>query len=228
MGLPNALQIKLADQLERPAKLEFLLCGFVAGFRARRPIADAIRDAMRRGVSKDKIARDILQWSFRDIKRPVVVQADGLASVKAKLYIGIDETNAEERAQFRDVEVPRYFRAKLEKWNREQEERDRDAIDLRLRISIFRRRVFASRTFPSFLKAVIFERDNYTCQVCLRNREILKAAGLHLECDHIVAWEDDGKTTYDNGQTICSDCNKAKHHAKRYLGLVAHLNRTSR
>jgi hypothetical protein len=39
-------------------------------------------------------------------------------------------------------------------------------------------------------------------------------AGLHLEVDHIQAFADGGLTTYSNGQTMCSECNKAKHHTK--------------
>jgi len=37
----------------------------------------------------------------------------------------------------------------------------------------------------------------------------------HLEADHIKAWVDGGKTKLSNAQTLCSTCNKAKHHVKK-------------
>lgn len=83
--------------------------------------------------------------------------------------------------------------------------------------------VYASRFFPPKIREIIFERDDYTCQKCLRTRDQLKPLGYHLEVDHIVAWIDGGKTTYRNGQTLCSECNKGKHHAKSYLSAAALL-----
>ena len=96
---------------------------------------------------------------------------------------------------------------------------------LRERINVIRDRVYGTRTFPDPLKLIIFERDQYTCRACTRHRDVLRDVGHHLEVDHIVAWEDGGETTYKNGQTLCSACNKAKHHAKTYLTAVHHLRR---
>jgi len=72
-----------------------------------------------------------------------------------------------------------------------------------------------SRTFPSSLRQAIFERDNFSCRLCGIHKDKAIEKGLHLEVDHIVEWEDGGKTTYLNGQTVCSDCNKGKHHYKK-------------
>lgn len=83
--------------------------------------------------------------------------------------------------------------------------------------------VYKSRTFPSSLRAIIFERDNYTCQRCGRNLETLKQLHLRLECDHIVAYSDGGITTYDNGETLCSECNNAKHASKHYRRALQEL-----
>jgi len=224
VGLPSVFR-KLKNETLDKSKTDLLLAGFIAGRHANQKMASALAKAKRSGATDQKLANDIAKWYLRHFRRKTLQSTDSLTREKAKLYIGIDESNAEEHASFRDVEIPKYFQKKLAEWNTERELRDRDAIDLLARIRLIRNRIFASRTFPSFLRAIIFERDNYTCQVCLRSRDVLKAAGLHLECDHIVAWEDDGKTTYDNGQTICSDCNKAKHHSKHYLGLIMHLNR---
>ena len=75
-------------------------------------------------------------------------------------------------------------------------------------------KVYKQRTFPVTLKAIIFERDKYKCRICGRHRDKLKKKE-HLEVDHIKAWIDGGETTYHNGQTLCSSCNKAKHHVKK-------------
>ena len=77
------------------------------------------------------------------------------------------------------------------------------------------RRVYSERLFPPMLRHVIFERDNFTCQVCGKTRETLAFEGSHLEVDHVKEWEDGGLTCYDNGRTICADCNKGRHGAKR-------------
>jgi 5-methylcytosine-specific restriction endonuclease McrA len=146
-----------------------------------------------------------------------------LTREKARLYIGLLHDDDGDRPVFRPVDAPRYCLVRLERENAKKEAHDRQLVALRDRINEIRGRVYSSRSFPSTLKAIIYERDNYTCQVCLRDRAELARAGLHLECDHILAWEDGGLTTYDNGQTICSQCNKAKHHAKTYLALVARL-----
>ena len=83
----------------------------------------------------------------------------------------------------------------------------------------FRFKIYNQRLFPSSIKALIFNKDNFTCQVCKTHKDNLSEK-IHLEVDHIIAWKDGGKTTYSNGQTICSDCNKGKHHSKKYLKLV--------
>lgn len=55
------------------------------------------------------------------------------------------------------------------------------------------------------LRFSIYERDNYTCKCC----------GKHgyrndLEIDHIVPISRGGKSTYDNLQTLCHNCNYKK------------------
>lgn len=88
-------------------------------------------------------------------------------------------------------------------------------VDIEESNSSYRERIFDRRSFPPKLKFLIFERDNFTCQICLRTKEKLLAEDLHLEADHIIEWEDGGDTCYRNGQTVCSACNKAKHAAKK-------------
>lgn len=83
--------------------------------------------------------------------------------------------------------------------------------------------MYASRYFPAHLRAIILERDGYRCQLCLRDREVLRGLGLHLEVDHILSYIDEGKTTHSNGRTLCSQYNVAKHHAKGYLSAIQSL-----
>jgi 5-methylcytosine-specific restriction endonuclease McrA len=179
------------------------------------------------GLSKEQQLEAALKWTWRHAHNKRATSPDELTRTKARFYVNLARSSFRDdnhEAQFRDVMVPRYFEKRLSLENAVREKRDRDALDLREKIAFFRKQVYLSRTFPATLRAIIFERDNYTCKVCLRDRTALQSAGLHLECDHIVAWIDGGETTYDNGQTICSTCNKAKHHAKTYLGLVNRLS----
>jgi HNH endonuclease len=56
------------------------------------------------------------------------------------------------------------------------------------------RRDPSQRLYPDDLRQRVFERDNYTCQVCGRNREKAEAAGdrrFYLEVHHKVAVADD-------------------------------------
>ncbi|WP_370661367.1 HNH endonuclease [Massilia terrae] len=117
-----------------------------------------------------------------------------------------------------------YFLDRLEQSNAEREKNDRTQVSLVQRISLFRNKVYASRCFPGQLREIIFERDGYRCQSCLRDRGTLAKLGLHLEVDHIKAFVDEGKTTYANGVTLCNQCNLAKHHTKKYFESLNSLN----
>jgi len=75
------------------------------------------------------------------------------------------------------------------------------------------------RIFKGRLRQLVFEKDNFKCVYCGKGIK----DGVSLEVDHIKAWEDGGKTVYDNGQTLCSDCNKGKHHIKKYNNKIKEL-----
>jgi hypothetical protein len=68
----------------------------------------------------------------------------------------------------------------------------------------------SGRYFRGALRQAIFKRDGFRCTRCGKT----PADGITLEVDHVVEYEDGGKTEYGNGQTICSDCNKGKHSLK--------------
>lgn len=55
------------------------------------------------------------------------------------------------------------------------------------------------------MRRKIYERDNYRCRCCGRSQN-----EVDLEIDHIVPIAKGGKSTSDNLQTLCTECNKRK------------------
>ncbi len=55
-------------------------------------------------------------------------------------------------------------------------------------------------------RANVFERDNYTCQMCGRTI----SDGVKLEIDHIIPVSKGGSDNMSNLQTLCFDCNRGK------------------
>lgn len=53
----------------------------------------------------------------------------------------------------------------------------------------------------------IFERDNYTCQICGKNKH---DDGVKLEIDHIIPVSRGGSDNINNLQTLCFECNRGK------------------
>lgn len=64
------------------------------------------------------------------------------------------------------------------------------------------------RSAPPLLKLRVFKRDRYCCVRC--GKSPATHPGLVLHCDHIKPWSLGGETTYDNLQTLCSECNLSK------------------
>ena len=65
-----------------------------------------------------------------------------------------------------------------------------------------------SRNVPPKLRFRVFQRDNFTCQVCGRSRS--KDSDLVIEADHKTAWTNGGESVLENLQTLCSKCNRGK------------------
>ena len=60
------------------------------------------------------------------------------------------------------------------------------------------------------LRKAVLERDSYTCVTCrLSAGGFAEARGV-LVMDHIVSHVSGGATTFENLQTMCSKCNRAK------------------
>jgi len=60
--------------------------------------------------------------------------------------------------------------------------------------------------FPPKIKETIFKRDNYRCAVCGNGRH----NGYEIHADHIKPRSKGGKSTLNNGQTLCSEHNILK------------------
>jgi 5-methylcytosine-specific restriction endonuclease McrA len=71
------------------------------------------------------------------------------------------------------------------------------------------------------VRATILARDNHICRACGFGGSANFAA--FLDCDHIVAESNGGKTTVDNLQCLCKACNiaKASRFARRFAVRVA-------
>jgi hypothetical protein len=67
----------------------------------------------------------------------------------------------------------------------------------------------SKRNYPEYTawRASVFERDRYTCQVCLDE------VGGNLTAHHINGyhWDEGGRTDINNGITLCEDCHKEFH-----------------
>ena len=74
--------------------------------------------------------------------------------------------------------------------------------------------------FSPSVKEAIFKRDNYRCVVCGHGKQ----DGYEIHADHIRPQNEGGKSTLENGQTLCSEHNLMK---KRY-GTTDFLGRYSK
>ena len=61
------------------------------------------------------------------------------------------------------------------------------------------------RAFSDSDKDTMYERQQGICPMCGGHFERNEMHG-----DHIVTWSKGGKTTLDNGQMLCKDCNLKK------------------
>lgn len=59
----------------------------------------------------------------------------------------------------------------------------------------------------SSLRYDVMKRDNFKCVICGRSQ---KVDGVKLEVDHIIPVSRGGKSTMDNLQTLCFECNRGK------------------
>jgi hypothetical protein len=65
------------------------------------------------------------------------------------------------------------------------------------------------REFTNVQKLTIFRRDKGLCQLKLKCHGI-KLTWDNWHCDHNKPWSKGGKTTVENGQASCPECNLSK------------------
>lgn len=65
-----------------------------------------------------------------------------------------------------------------------------------------------SRDVNLRLRFLVMKRDSFRCCAC--GSSPAKNPGVELHVDHIIPYSKGGETTYDNLQTLCSECNQGK------------------
>ncbi|WP_169729149.1 HNH endonuclease [Congregibacter litoralis] len=144
---------------------------------------------------------------------------------KAELCVGCEEPQGlrtKVTPIFRTIQVPSCFLDLVKVKNERKIQGIQEAWDKRALFLKIKDRVYASRNAPPRLRSLTFERDDYTCQICLRPRVEVERAGSWLEADHKIAWEAGGQTCLENLQTTCRECNVGKHHASTTIKLLSH------
>ena len=66
-------------------------------------------------------------------------------------------------------------------------------------------RAISMRAFPESDKLVMYERQKHKCAICGKEKDISEMHG-----DHIKPWSKGGRTTLENGQMLCTECNLRK------------------
>jgi len=61
------------------------------------------------------------------------------------------------------------------------------------------------RAFTDAQKLSAYERQKGICQDCGKHFDL-----AYMEADHITPWHEGGKTTAENCQLLCRDCNRRK------------------
>ena len=61
------------------------------------------------------------------------------------------------------------------------------------------------RTFSDKIKLAVWEKQNHKCAICGKEFDY-----VFMEGDHITPWRDGGRTTIENCQMLCKECNRRK------------------
>ena len=61
------------------------------------------------------------------------------------------------------------------------------------------------RALPDKIKLAVWESQHHKCAICGKEFDI-----AFMEGDHITPWRDGGRTTIENCQMLCRECNRRK------------------
>ena len=61
------------------------------------------------------------------------------------------------------------------------------------------------RAFPDKIKLAVWEQQKHKCALCGKVFDF-----VFMEGDHITPWRDGGRTTKENCQMLCQECNRRK------------------
>ena len=61
------------------------------------------------------------------------------------------------------------------------------------------------RVFSDKIKLAVWEKQNHKCAICGKELDY-----EFMEGDHIIPWCDGGRTTIENCQMLCRNCNRTK------------------
>jgi len=120
---------------------------------------------------------------------------------------------------YKELNCNYYFAHQVEKITKKRLENELEIILKKEELDCIKK-IKQGRKFSGRLRQMILERDDYKCVYCGKGSK----DGITLEVDHIKEWNDGGDTTYDNGQTVCNNCNKGKYHLKKYKEKINEFN----
>ena len=152
--------------------------------------------ARRLGVTKQALQ----QWENRDPRPGYFVDTDNKVMVDTSSEDWIQRIKQSETKGIKQniinekVSQTKKFKADLKKSVFDNVD---DVEDESEDLSISQiKQIEGGRFFKGALRQAILKRDGYRCVLCGKS----PADGVRLEIDHIIEFEDGGKTTYDNGQ----------------------------
>lgn len=119
---------------------------------------------------------------------------------------------------YKELKCNKYFAEKAEEISKHKRDAEFKIIQQKEELDKIKS-IEQGRKFTGRLRQLIMDRDEYRCVLCGRGVD----SGIKLEVDHIIQWSDGGKTVYDNGRTVCDECNKGLYHLSQYNKKVNEL-----
>ena len=125
-------------------------------------------------------------------------------------FIGIKSARHGWEAEYEQVRIPAGISSKYEQIQQKKAQLALAAKQHQERIEHLNSLAKGKRSFSKGLRDLIFLKCDYRCCHCQRDNKELHSLGLRLEVDHIIEWQEGGKTSYENGQALCTDCHRYK------------------